>query len=58
MTAKKPTATEPKTPGPKFAKDSVCTTPATVEQCKADYEAGAELRRLFDATAKRQHGRR
>jgi hypothetical protein len=55
MTAKKPAATESETPGPKYTADSVCMAPATVEQCRADYEAGAELRRLFDATAKRQH---
>ncbi|MFH8926366.1 hypothetical protein ACH4D4_04855 [Streptomyces pristinaespiralis] len=59
MTAEKPAVETdaPETPGPKFAKCPICTTPATVDQCKADFEAGAELRRLFDATAKRQHGR-
>jgi hypothetical protein len=57
MTDEKPAATEPETPGPKWATSTVCTTPATVEACKADFEAAAELRRLFDATAKRQHGR-
>jgi hypothetical protein len=57
MTAEKPAAAEPETPGPKFAADTVCTTPATVDRCREDYQAGAELRRLFDATAKRQHGR-
>lgn len=34
------------------------TAPATVALCRADYAAGAELRRLFDATAKRQYARR
>lgn len=58
MTDEKPAQAErPETPGPKFAESTICTTPATVEQCRADYQAGAELRRLFDATAKRQHGR-
>jgi hypothetical protein len=58
MTAEKPAkATDTGTPGPKFAADSVCTTPATVDRCREDYAAGAELRRLFDATAKRQHRR-
>lgn len=56
MTAEKPAADErPETPGPKYTADSVCMAPATVEDCAADYAAGAELRRLFDATAKRQH---
>lgn len=58
MTAEKPAVTEqPETPGPKFAKCPICTTPATVEACAADYQAGADLRAKFDATAKRQHGR-
>lgn len=33
------------------------TVPATVAACRDDYAAGAELRRKFDATARRQHGR-
>lgn len=58
MTAEKPAADQlPETPGPKWATSTVCTTPATVEACKADYQAGADLRAKFDATAKRQHGR-
>lgn len=31
------------------------TAPATVAACRDDYAAGAELRRLLDATAKRQY---
>jgi hypothetical protein len=58
MTAEKPAkATDTETPGPKWAESTVCTTPATVEACKADFEAGAENRRMFDERAKRQHGR-
>lgn len=30
------------------------TAPLTVADCRDDYAAGAELRRKFDATAKRQ----
>lgn len=56
MAAEKPAAEErPETPGPKFASNPVCITPATVDLCRSDYLAGAELRRKFDATAKRQH---
>jgi hypothetical protein len=59
MTAEKPAVETdaPETPGPKFAKCPISTTPATVEQCKADFEAGVENRRLFDQRAKRHHGR-
>ncbi|QIP87611.1 hypothetical protein GLX30_30325 [Streptomyces sp. Tu 2975] len=58
MTAETPAkAEQPETPGPKFAKCPISTTPATVDLCQADYQAGAEDRRLFDQRAKRQHGR-
>lgn len=56
MTADKPAAEErPETPGTKFASNPVCTTPATVDLCRADYLAGADIRAKVDATAKRQH---
>lgn len=58
MAVEKPAVDEqPEMPGPKFAKDSICTTPATVDLCKSDFDAGTEDRRLFDERAKRQHGR-
>lgn len=44
-------------PAPKWATSTICTTPATVADCQADYAANSELRRKFDATAKRQYGR-
>ena len=37
MTAEKPAkAEQPVTPGPKWAESTICTTPATVGQCRAD----------------------
>ncbi|MDQ0842426.1 hypothetical protein [Streptomyces sp. V1I6] len=58
MTAEQPAkATEPETPGPKWATSTVCTTPATVDRCREDYAAAADLRAKFDERAKRQHGR-
>lgn len=57
MTAEAPADVEaPAAPGPRFAENPLFTTPTTVADCRADYEANAELRRKFDATAKRQHG--
>jgi len=59
VTAKKPAAAqEPaETPAPKFAANPLYATPTTVAECQADYQANAELRDKFDATAKRQHRR-